>query len=85
MTTEAFVVDFFMMGLCGFVCGLLVGKLLERHWWRGEMIERRHAMYHYYDGKWYWNEDVPKAKDPIADKVRKWDLESGGKTERGTI
>jgi len=33
--------------------------------WKGEMVERGHARFHFYDGKWYWNEDVPKASDPV--------------------
>lgn len=54
-----------------FGVGHTLGVALERRWWKGEMINRRHAMYYYWDGKWYWNEDIPKAKDPAATAVKK--------------
>lgn len=59
---------FFFTGVAfGYVWGLLG----ERRQWQDEMIRRRHAVYHWENGRWYWNEDEPKtSRDPAADKVR---------------
>lgn len=56
-----------------FLFGFSVGIGTERKWWKGEMVERGHAMYHHFDGAWYWMEDIPKVnakyRDPAARKV----------------
>ncbi len=49
--------------------GLFMGWFFTRNWWRWEMVERGYARYHYYDGKWYWLENLPKPHDPAARKV----------------
>ena len=46
------------------------GYMYCRKHWRDEMVKRGHARFHFFDGKWYWNEDVPKPSDPIAHRVR---------------
>ena len=50
--------------------GFFTGRKRERHWWQDEMIRRRHAVFHWENGKWFWNEDEPKTpRDPAATKI----------------
>lgn len=54
-----------------FVTGYIFGRWRERRWWQDEMIRRRHAVYHWENAGWYWNEDEPPTpRDPAAQKVR---------------
>lgn len=56
---------------CIFLIGVMIGGARRDRWWWNEMIRRRHALYHWEDGKVYWNEDEPKVpRDPAANKVR---------------
>jgi hypothetical protein len=57
-----------------FVTGWMLGRKRERNWWHDEMIRRRHAVFHWENGKWYWNEDEPPTpRDPAATKVAQVD------------
>lgn len=67
----------------GAITGLTVGFLLgvrttNDKWWN-EMIRRRHALYHWEDGKVYWNEDEPKvSRDPAVNRARSLSTGIGG-------
>lgn len=66
---SALILLIFVFGI-GFVGGNIYGSSKRDAWWWNEMIRRRHARYHWEDGKVYWNEDEPKTPwDPAAAKV----------------